>query len=67
MEQGRRESDPAKLRAVYVQLTRLLLDEAASVPLVDELAVWAYRSNVQGTRYNFNAYPVLSDAHIVRR
>jgi hypothetical protein len=29
--------------------------------------VWAYRSSVQGTKYNFNAYPVLSDAHIVRR
>ena len=44
-----------------------LLDEALSVPLVDELAVWAYRPSVQGTKYNFNAYPVLSDAHIVRR
>jgi peptide/nickel transport system substrate-binding protein len=67
LEQGRRESDPAKRRAVYVQLTRLLLDDAASVPLVDELAVWAFRSTVQGTKYNFNAYPVLSDAHLVRR
>jgi peptide/nickel transport system substrate-binding protein len=67
LEQGRQESDPAKRRAVYVQITRLLLDDAASVPLVDELAVWAYRSSVQGTKYNFNAYPVLSDAHIVRR
>src|SRR5262249_25583911 len=67
LEQGRRESDPAKRRAVYVQLTRLLLDDAVSVPLVDELAVWAFRSSVQGTKYNFNAYPVLSDAHLVRR
>ncbi|MET1010946.1 MAG: ABC transporter substrate-binding protein, partial [Actinomycetota bacterium] len=67
LEQGRQESDPAKRRAVYVQITRLLLDDAASVPLVDELAVWAYRSSVQGTKYNFNAYPVLSDAHIARR
>ena len=67
LEQGRREADPAKRRAVYVQLTRLLLDDAASVPLVDELAVWAFRSSVQGTKYNFNAYPVLSDAHLIRR
>ena len=62
LEQGRRESDPAKRRAVYVQLTQLLLDDAATVPLVDELAVWAFRATVQGTKYNFNAYPVLSDA-----
>jgi len=34
------------------------------VPLVDELSVWAFRSNVGGVKYNFNAYPVLSDAVI---
>ena len=32
------------------------------MPLVDELAVWAFRATVQGVKYNFNAYPVLSDA-----
>jgi len=32
------------------------------VPLVDELSVWAFRSGVQGVKYNFNAYPVLGDA-----
>jgi hypothetical protein len=26
--------------------------------------VWAFRANVQGTKYNFNAYPVLSDVVI---
>jgi hypothetical protein len=31
---------------------------------VDELAVWAFRSTVEGTKYNFNAYPVLGDASI---
>ena len=64
LEQGRRESDPARRRAVYLELSKLLLDDAASVPLVDELAVWAFRSGVEGTKYNFNAYPVMSDAFI---
>ena len=50
--------------APSISPSRLLLDEASRVPLVDELAVWAFRSNVQGTKYNFNAYPVLSDASI---
>jgi len=62
LEQGRRESDPVKRRAVYLQIEKLALDEALTVPLVDELAVWAFRANVQGVKYNFNAYPVLSDA-----
>src|SRR5438874_2892652 len=62
LEQGRRESDPVKRRAVYLQIEKVALDEALTVPLVDELAVWAFRANVQGVKYNFNAYPVLSDA-----
>jgi hypothetical protein len=28
--------------------------------------VWAFRANVQGAKYNFNAYPVLSDVTIRR-
>jgi len=63
---GRRESDPARRRAIYLAAEKLALDEALTVPLVDELAVWAFRATVQGVKYNFNAYPVLSDATIRR-
>ena len=38
------------------------LEEALTVPLVDELSVWAFRAGVQGVKYNFNAYPMLGDA-----
>jgi peptide/nickel transport system substrate-binding protein len=62
LEQGRRESDQAKRRAIYLSITRLALDEALTVPLVDELSVWAYQAGVQGIKYNFNAYPILGDA-----
>ena len=62
LEQGRRESDPAKRRAIYVPDREARSWRRRSrVPLVDELAVWAFRANVQGVKYNFNAYPVLSD------
>jgi peptide/nickel transport system substrate-binding protein len=64
LEQGRQVGDPAKRRAIYLELSKLLLEDAAAVPLVDELAVWAFRSTVEGTKYNFNAYPVLSDTYI---
>src|SRR5262245_22521527 len=63
---GRRESDPAKRRAIYLAIEKLALDEALTVPLVDELSVWAFRAPVQGVKYNFNAYPVLSDVSIRR-
>jgi ABC-type transport system substrate-binding protein len=62
LEQGRRESDQAKRRAIYLSIAKLAIDEALTVPLVDELSVWAYQAGVQGVKYNFNAYPVLGDA-----
>ena len=63
---GRRESDPAKRRAIYLAIEKLALDEALTVPLVEELSVWAFRANIQGVKYNFNAYPILSDVTIRR-
>jgi peptide/nickel transport system substrate-binding protein len=62
LEQGRRESDQSKRRAIYLSIAKMALDEALTVPLVDELSVWAYQAGVQGVKYNFNAYPVLGDA-----
>jgi peptide/nickel transport system substrate-binding protein len=64
LEQGRREFDPAKRRAIYVAIEKLAIEDALTVPLHDDLSVWAYRANVQGAKYNFNAYPVLSDVTI---
>ena len=62
LAEGRREPDPVKRRATYLSIAQLALDEALAVPLVDELSVWAFRSSVQASRYNFNAYPILGDA-----
>src|SRR5262249_44236424 len=66
LDQGRREFDPAKRRAIYLAIEKLALNDALTVPLVDDLSVWAYRGNVQGPRYHFNPSPVLSDA-VLRR
>jgi peptide/nickel transport system substrate-binding protein len=66
LAQGRREADPARRRAIYLTIEKLVIDEALTVPLVDELAVWAFRAGVQGVKYNFNAYPVLSDVALRR-
>jgi len=61
---GKATSDPAKRRAIYDRLEHILVDQAVSVPLVDELSVWVVRANVTGTKYNYGAYPVLSDVQI---
>ena len=38
-----------------------LVDQAVTIPLVDEYAVWVMRRNVAGTNYDYSAYPVLSN------
>ena len=64
--EGRRESDPAKRRAIYLVDREARPGGGVTVPLFDQSAVWAFRTGVQGVKYNFNAYPVLSDTTIRR-
>jgi peptide/nickel transport system substrate-binding protein len=61
LEQGRQEGNVEKRRQIYMTLEKLLLEEAVSVPLVDEWSVWAVRQTVKGMKFNVFAYPVLSD------
>jgi peptide/nickel transport system substrate-binding protein len=66
LAQGRMEADLAKRRGVYLRLEQTLLEQAVSVPLVDELSVWVMRGNVKGVKYNYSAYPILSDTYLER-
>jgi peptide/nickel transport system substrate-binding protein len=63
---GRTTYDPAKRRAAYLGVMRIVLDQAVAIPLFDELAVYVARSTVHGTKYNYSAYPVLSDVSLER-
>jgi hypothetical protein len=45
-------------------LEQRLLEEAVSVPLVDEWSVWAVRQSVKGLKFNAFAYPVLSELFV---
>ena len=64
LQQGKETYDPAKRQAIYTQIEKILVDQAVSVPLVDEFSVWVLRSNVTGSKYNFSGYPVLTDVRI---
>lgn len=64
LEKGRQEGDVEKRRQIYLDLEKILLEEAVSLPLVDEWSVWAVRNNVQGVKFNVFAYPVLGDLYI---
>ena len=63
---GKAEFDPAKRRAIYLRIEKILIDQAITVPLVDELSVWVMRGNVKGTTYNYSAYPILTDVYLAK-
>ena len=54
----------ASFGALYLAIEHLALEEALTVPLLDDLSVWAFRATVQGVKYTFATYPVLSDTAI---
>lgn len=61
---GRAAFDPAKRRVIYDRMETILMNDAVSIPLVDELSVWVIRNTVHDTKYNFSTYPVLGDVTI---
>jgi ABC-type transport system substrate-binding protein len=64
LAEGRAEFDPAKRKAIYLKIEQILTEQAVTVPLVDEFAVWVMRSNVNGVKYNYSAYPLLNDTYL---
>lgn len=66
LAEGRSTLDPAKRRAIYLQLDRTLLERAVAIPMMDELAVWVRRPNVMGVKYNYLVYPAFSDAYLAK-
>jgi peptide/nickel transport system substrate-binding protein len=64
LERGRQEGDVEKRRQIYLTLEKRLLEEAVTVPLVEDLSVWAMRKTVKGFKYNGWTYPVLGDLYI---
>src|SRR5262249_49788702 len=64
--EGRRESDPAKRRTIYLAIEKLALEEALTVPLVDELAGGASRPTARGVKTHSTRSRALREA-VTRR
>jgi peptide/nickel transport system substrate-binding protein len=64
--EGKAEFDLAKRRAIYLRIEKILVDQAVSVPLVDQFSVWAMRDSVKGTNYNYSAYPIFTDVYLAK-
>lgn len=66
LEQGKAESDPAKRKQIYQQAEQKIMEDAAALPMVDELSVWAFKSSVSGLIFTGYTYPVFSDVSIAK-
>jgi peptide/nickel transport system substrate-binding protein len=66
LEQGKAETDTNKRKELYVQASQKIMADAAVLPLVDELSVWGFKSNVSGLVFNGAAYPIFSDVAIAK-
>ena len=66
IDAGKAVFDPAERRTIYLKIEKILVDQAVTVPLIDEYSVWVMRGTVTGTTYNYSAYPVLSDVSIAK-
>ena len=63
---GKAETDPEKRKQVYIQASEKIMEDAAVLPMVDELSVWGYKANVSGLVFNGYTYPIFSDVSIGR-
>ncbi len=66
LAKGVAESDPEKRKAIYVEVEKTLLQEAVSVPLAEELSVWAMTAKASGLKFDFSAYPLWSDVSLAK-
>jgi peptide/nickel transport system substrate-binding protein len=58
---GATETDPEKRKAIYKQLTQMMVDEQWISTLTPALRSWGLRSNVTGFRSTLDDYEVLED------
>lgn len=66
LEQGKAESDPDKRRQIYLQAEQKIMEDAAVLPMVDELSVWAFKSTTSGLIFTGYTYPVFSDVSVAK-
>ncbi len=64
LAQGRAELDPAKRKAIYIDLEKKLLDMAVTVPIADDISVFVSRSNITGLKFDNFSYPFINDVSI---
>ncbi len=66
LENGKTETDPQKRQQIYLDAEKKVMDDAAFLPLVDELSVWAYKTTVAGIVFNGYTYPLFFDVAVAK-
>lgn len=66
LAKGVAESDPEKRKAIYVEVEKILMQDAVVVPLAEELSVWALTARASGLKFDYTAYPLWSDVSLAK-
>lgn len=61
---GKAETDTEKRKQIYLDAEKKVMEDAAFLPLVDELSVWGYKATVSGLAFNGYTYPLFVDVAI---
>jgi peptide/nickel transport system substrate-binding protein len=67
LSEGAMTTDPTKRLELYASAQKILMDQALLLPIYNQIAVYALRSEVEDVTYEPRAYPVLYDAYVKKK
>jgi len=63
---GRAQTDLEKRREIYQQIEKKVMEDAAALPMVEDLSVWGSRATVNGLIFDGYTYPIFSDVWMAK-
>ena len=63
---GKTETNPDKRKAIYLQAEQKVMEDAVFLPMVDELSIWGFKSNVSGLTFDGYTYPHFVDVSLAK-
>ncbi len=63
---GKTETNTDKRKAIYLQAEQKVMEDAVFLPMVDELSIWGFKSNVSGLNFDGYTYPHFADVSLTK-
>lgn len=63
---GKTETNTDKRKAIYLQAEQKVMEDAVFLPMVDQLSVWGFKSNISGLTFDGYTYPHFVDVSLAK-